>query len=236
MSEHADTDRLKQAVAEAAVERVASGMVVGLGSGTTAELVIRRLGERVRAGLDIAAIPTSRRSAALARAEHIRVVEFATHPRLDLTIDGADQVDRRTLVLIKGRGGALLREKIVAVSSDRLVIVVDASKLTDRLAIAVPVEVVRFGLESTMHRIARLGATPARRMHGTVPFLTDGGNGILDCDFGPIAQPAALEDALRGIVGVIETGLFIGLTEEVLVADATGVRSLANSEADLDGG
>jgi len=220
------TDRLKHAVAAVAAERVRDGMVVGLGSGSTAELVIRRLGERAREGLDFVAVPTSERSAALARAEGIRLTDFAAHPRIDLTIDGADQVARGTLDLVKGRGGALLREKIVADTSDRLLIVVDAGKLADRLDIPVPVEVVPFGLEATARKIARLGAAPARRMEGAGPFVTDGGNAILDCDFGPIADPAALEQRLRAIVGVVETGLFVGRAQEVLVADAAGVRSL----------
>jgi ribose 5-phosphate isomerase A len=222
-----DQNALKRAVAAAAAERAHGGMAVGLGSGSTAELVVRRLGERVRGGLDVVAIPTSERTAALARREGIRLTDFAAHPRLDLTIDGADQVARGTLDLIKGRGGALLREKIVADCSDRLLIVVDASKLADRLGIAVPVEVVPFGLEATARKLERMGAGVARRLGPDgAPYVTDGGNAILDCDFGPIAEPGALEQALRAIVGVVECGLFVGRATEVLVADAAGVHSL----------
>lgn len=227
MVDASDRDGWKQAVAAVAAKRVRDGMAVGLGSGSTAECVVERLAARVQAGLSFVGIATSERTAALARSLGIRLTDFAAHPRLDLTIDGADQVERGTLNLIKGRGGALLREKIVADASARLLIVVDATKLSDRLDIAVPVEVVSFGLEATAAKIAHLGGVTRRRMaaNGT-PYVTDGGNAILDCDFGPIADPAGLELALRALVGVIETGLFIGRAEEVLFANAEGVASL----------
>lgn len=227
MANESDRDAWKRAVAAVAAERVQDGMVVGLGSGSTAECVVDLLAARARAGLSFLAVASSERTAALARAGGIRLTDFAAHPRLDLTIDGADQVERRTLNLIKGRGGALLREKIVADASDRLLIVVDASKISERLDIAVPVEVVPFGLAVTALKIARLGAATRQRTGGDgAPYVTDGGNAILDCDFGAIADPAGLELALRALVGVIETGLFIGRTDEVLIGDADGVRSL----------
>lgn len=230
MASQPDQDALKATVAGKAAERVQSGMAVGLGSGSTAELVVRRLGHRVRSGLDFVGIPTSARTAALAQREGIRLTDFVAHPRLDLTIDGADQVERGSLNLVKGRGGALLREKIVADCSDRLLIVVDASKLADRLGIPVPVEVVPFGLEATAAKIAHLGAAIARRMGpDAAPYVTDGGNAILDCDFGPIPDAGAVEQALRALVGVIETGLFVGRAEEVLVADAAGVHSFTRA-------
>lgn len=227
MVDQSDLDAWKRAVAAAAADRVAAGMVVGLGSGSTAALVVERLAVRVGEGLSIVGIPTSEQTAALARVGGIPLGDLAAYPEIDLTIDGADQAERGTLNLIKGRGGALLREKIVADASRRLLIVVDASKVTDRLDIPVPVEVVPFGLEATARKIARLGARTARR-RGTdgLPFVTDGGNAILDCDFGPIGDPGGLEPRLRALVGVIETGLFIGRAAEVLVADAAGVRSL----------
>ena len=228
MPQEADRDAQKRAVAAVAAERVREGMVVGLGSGSTAECVIDVLAARVRAGLSFVAIPSSERSAAKAREGGIRLTDFATHPGIDLTIDGADQVELGTLNLVKGRGGALLREKIVADSSGSLLIVADGSKLTDSLDIAVPVEVVPFGLEATARKLERLGATARRRLGGDgAPYVTDGGNAILDCDFGRIDDPAALEARLRALVGVIETGLFIARAGEVLVADAAGVRSLA---------
>ena len=227
MADRTDVDGLKRAVAAAAAERVQSGMVVGLGSGSTAALVVERLAARVREGLSIVGIPTSERTAAAARAGGIPLGDFATHPEIDLTIDGADRVERGTLNLVKGRGGALLREKIVADASKRLLIVVDASKVADRLDIPVPVEVVPFGLEATARKIGRLGGRTARRRGADgLPFVTDGGNAILDCDFGPIGDPAALELRLRALVGVIETGLFVRRAAEVLVAEAAGVRSL----------
>jgi ribose 5-phosphate isomerase A len=227
MADLGDVDALKRAVAAAAAERVQPGMVVGLGSGSTAALVVERLAARVGEGLSIVGIPTSERTAALARSGGIPLADLAARPEIDLTIDGADQVERGTLNLIKGRGGALLREKIIADASKRLLIVVDASKVGDRLGIPVPVEVVPFGLEATARKIARLGGRTARRRGPDgLPFVTDGGNAILDCDFGPIGDPAGLELRLRALVGVIETGLFIGRAAEVLVADAAGVRSL----------
>ncbi len=149
----------KRAAAEAAVALVADGMAVGLGTGSTAWFAIEALAIRVRAGLTIEAIATSERSAAQARASGIKVVSFAERRRLDLTIDGADQIARRSLALIKGLGGALLREKIVAAASDRLIIVADDRKLVDRLGetTPVPVEVVPFGWETTAIRLERLG-------------------------------------------------------------------------------
>jgi ribose 5-phosphate isomerase A len=214
-----DRDRLKQAAAESAASRVEHGMVVGLGTGSTAAFAIAALIRRVSEGLKIQAIPTSERSAAQAREGGIQLTDFASHPKIDLTIDGADEVDTATLDLIKGMGGALLREKIVAAASACLVIVVDEAKLSDRLSLPVPVEVTPFGWEATAGHIARLGGKPVRRM-------TDNGGLILDCAFGPIADAAALDRAIREIVGVMETGLFIGRAQTVLVAGAGGVREL----------
>lgn len=193
-----EQDRQKAAAAAAAVADVQPGMVVGLGTGSTAAFMIDLLAERVRAGLSILAVPTSERSAAQARRTGIPLTDFVTHPEIDITIDGADQVELGTLNLIKGMGGALLREKIVADCSKRLLIMVDATKLADRLALPIPVEVVRFGWEATAHKITRLGGRPVlRRGADGGAYATDGGNAILDCDFGAIAEPAALERQLR---------------------------------------
>ena len=220
---------LKRQASEAAAALVTDGMVVGLGTGSTAALAIEALIRRVGEGLRFVGIPTSERSAGQARAGGITLTDFAAHPAIDLTIDGADEVERGSLDLVKGLGGALLREKIVAAASARLVIVVDGAKLVDHLGAttAVPVEVVPFGWEATAHHIGAVGGVPARRMAGPEPFLTDGGNYILDCQFGAVGQPAVLDAALQGIVGVIETGFFIGRTAEVLVADGGGVHRLA---------
>jgi len=224
-----DQDAQKRAAAEAAVALVQPGMVVGLGTGSTATFAIAALIRRVRQGLDIVAIPTSERSAAQAREGGIRLVDFSEHRRIDLTIDGADEILPSALHLMKGLGGALLREKIVAAASDRLVIVADESKLVDRLGARarVPVEVVAFGWQTTADRVANLGGAPALRRGATgAPFQTDGGNLILDCAFGPIADPEGLERQLAQVVGLVETGLFIGMADTALVATAGGVERL----------
>jgi len=225
----ADRDALKRKAAEAAVELVEDGMVVGLGTGSTAAFAVEALGRRYREGLRIVGIPTSERTGAQATSLGIPLTSFAEHQRIDLTIDGADEVERGTLNMIKGLGGALLREKIVAAASKRVVIVVDAAKLSDQLGIhvPVPVEVVRFGIEATQTSLEALGAEAILRLTAAgEPFITDGGNSILDCQFGPIADPAKLEDQIRRVVGVVESGLFIGRAETVLVADAAGVQRL----------
>ncbi len=222
----------KQAAAEAAVALVEDGMAVGLGTGSTAAYAIDALARRVRAGLRIRAIPTSERTAQRARAGGIALVSFAECPLLDLTIDGADEVARGSLDLIKGLGGALLREKIVAASSRRLVIIADSSKLVDRLGARapVPVEVVAFGWETTAARLATLGVRPeVRRDQAGALFRTDGGNMILDCATGPLADPAALDRAFREIVGVIETGLFLCMAERALVSGADGLGTLVRT-------
>ena len=225
-----DRDAQKRAAAEAAAAMVEDGMVVGLGTGSTARFAIELLIARVRQGLSIRAIPTSVRSAEQARAGGIPLTSFAEHRRIDLTIDGADEIEVGTLNLIKGLGGALLREKIVAAASQRLVIVADGRKLVERLGgtTAVPVEVVPFGWETTADRLRRLGTEPQPRrdVDGRL-FHTDGGNRILDCRFGTIVDPAGLDRAMGQIVGVVETGLFIGMAGLALVADDHGVRRLA---------
>ena len=226
-----DQDRQRQAAAAAAAELVESGMVVGLGTGSTAAHFIDALIRRVKTeGLKITAIPTSVRSEHQARTGGIRLVSFAAVQQVDLTIDGADQIERGSLNLVKGLGGALLREKIVAASSKRLVIIADSSKLVDRLAgkIPVPVEVVQFGWETTSARIARLGGQPILRWakDSDQPVRTDSGNLILDCIFPLLEDPAGLEQALSLTVGVVETGLFIGMADMALVANAKGVKTL----------
>jgi ribose 5-phosphate isomerase A len=226
-----DTDRaaLKRAAAEAAVELVQHGMVVGLGTGSTAVFAIEALARRHREGLRFVGIPTSERTATLAAAADIPLTSFAEHRQIDLTIDGADEVERGTLNLIKGLGGALLREKIVAAASRRLAIIVDGTKLVDRLGMhaPVPVEVVAFGLEATRTALEVLGASVRlRESPAGEPFVTDSGNRILDCYFGAIADPARLEERIRRVVGVVESGLFICRADPVFVADAAGVHRL----------
>ena len=217
-----DRDALKRAAAEAAVQLVENDMVVGLGSGSTAAFAVEALARRHRQGLRFVGIPTSERTAAQAKAADIPLTSFSEHRQIDLTIDGADEVERGTLNLIKGLGGALLREKIVAAASHRLAIVVDGSKLVDRLGThtPVPVEVVAFGLEATRESLEVLGAGARRALSSGAPFVTDSGNRILDCDFGRIADPARLDERIRRIVGVVESGLFISRADPVFVADA----------------
>jgi ribose 5-phosphate isomerase A len=219
---------LKQMAALEAVKLIESGMVVGLGTGSTAAFAVAALGEQVSKGLAIIGIPTSERTASQAEALGIPLGSFVNHVHIDLTIDGADEVELGTLNLIKGLGGALLREKIVASASQKLVIIVDESKLVEHLGMKtpVPVEVVPFGWQATQGKLEKLGATVELRMHGETIFITDGGHYILDCRFGAIANPALLESQIAQTVGVVESGLFIGMTSQVVVAGASGIRVL----------
>jgi len=203
-------------------------MVLGLGSGSTAAFAVEALAARVTKGLGVVAIPTSERTAAQARRLGIRLSSFAEHRRVDMTIDGADEVEIGTLNLIKGRGGALLREKIVASASDRMVVIVDEGKLVDRLGqhAPVPVEIVAFGWQVTLDRLADLGARPTLRVVGDEPIRTDSGNYIADCAFGEIGDAADLERRLAAITGVVESGLFVGLAARVIVGTRSGMRVL----------
>jgi len=236
MDTHPDRDRLKREAAESAVSQVEDGMLVGLGTGSTAWFAVESLGRRVAEGLRIVAIPTSEQTAEHARRLGIPLSSLADHLRLDLTLDGADEVELGHLNLIKGGGGALLREKIVASASARLVIVVDETKLVERLGVhfPVPVEVVSFGWQVTACRLTDLGGNPSLRVAADgQPFVTDGGHYILDCAFGPIADPARLGSQLKSVVGVVEHGLFIGLASQVIVAGAAGVRALDRGRDEL---
>jgi ribose 5-phosphate isomerase A len=223
-----DQDAFKRLAAEAALEHVQDGMVLGLGTGSTSALMVEALGRRVQAGLDIVGIPTSERTAAQAKALGIRLVDFSTHPRIDLTIDGADEVHTTTLDLIKGLGGALLREKIVAAASRRMTVIVDGSKLVPELGrkVRLPVEVVAFGWQSTAVQLREAGADAILRCGPDGPFLTDGGNLILDCAFAAIPDPGVLARRLKAITGVVETGLFIGLATTIIAGSASGLQIL----------
>lgn len=227
-----DRDQLKRAAALRAIEEVEDGMVVGLGTGSTAAFVVEGLGARVGAGLRVIGIPTSERTAKHARRLGIPIATFAEHQRLDLTIDGADEVQLGALDLIKGLGGALLREKIVATASDRLIIVVDQQKLVERLGehTPVPVEVTQFGWQATAFALAKLGCVPQRRYTtGEQPFITDGGNYILDCRFGTLANPEDIERRIATTTGTVESGLFVGLTSMVVVASVAGTEVMTPS-------
>ena len=229
MAEVGEREHLKRAAAERAVEFVENGMVLGLGTGSTAALVVERLAQRVASGLSVVAIPTSEHTAAQAHRLGIPLASFAEHRRLDLAIDGADEVARGSLDLIKGRGGALLREKIVAAASARFVVVVDDEKLVERLgeAAPVPVEIVQFGWQAAAAALERLGAEPELRRGEGGPFVTDGGNFILDCRFGPIDDPQRIEQQINLIVGVVENGLFVSRSSAVVVASEGGIEIMA---------
>ena len=223
MSATVTPDALKREAADQAADMVQDGMVVGLGTGSTAAFFIEALIARKP---DILCIPTSERSAAQAQAGGLRLAGFDTQTAIDLCVDGADEIKRDSLDLVKGLGGALLREKVVASAARRLVIIADGSKMVDWLGsrAPVPVEVTPFGWELTQSRLVALVQTVQRRLLADGrPFVTDGGNFILDCTTGPIAESALLDRQMRHIVGVVETGLFIGMATLALVADAQGV-------------
>jgi ribose 5-phosphate isomerase A len=213
-----DSSKLRAALAAAAL--VESGMVVGLGSGTTAVLMVRRLGERVeQEGLKIIGVATSETTAELARQWNIPLRELDDVAALDINLDGADEINAQ-FQMIKGRGGALLREKIVASAANHRVTMITADKRVDRLGttMPLPVEVSLFGVEHIERRIQQLGAsTTRRRLPDGSPYVTDGGNAIIDCHFTNIDDPAALDPELQSMAGVLETGLFLNLCDTLIV-------------------
>ena len=220
-----DLDSEKRQAALKATEFVRDGMVVGLGTGTTSKHLILALGERVRAGLKIQAVPTSHDTAALARQSGIPLIESDNAWMIDVAIDGADQVDPQ-LNLVKGGGGALLKEKIVAAAAKQFIVMVDHTKLVPGLggSFPLPIEVVPFGWGSTARNIAEVsgGNAVLRERNGTV-FQTEAGHVILDLHMPKIADPATLEIELNQIPGIVETGLFIGRTSMLIVGHAQGV-------------
>lgn len=211
---------------------VQEGMIVGLGTGSTAYWAIRRLGERVREGLQIRGIPTSNRTRALARVSGIPLLDWTAETgieAIDLTIDGADEISP-ALDLIKGGGGALLREKLVAAASRRLIVVAESTKRVGRLgAFPLPVEVIPFGWEMTLRRIAALGSAPRLRMVEGRPFVTDNGNYIADAPFESIPDPSRLDQELKSLTGVVETGLFAGLVAMAILGHADRVEVLSRT-------
>ncbi len=214
----------KRRAAERSLDYVEDGMVLGLGTGSTAAHLVRLLGERVRGGLRVQGVPTSRATEALAAECGIPLVGFDRVTRLDLTIDGADEIGPN-LDLIKGGGGALLREKIVASVSDRYVIIADETKLVKRLGgFALPVEVTPFALAVVTARLEAEGAKPVlRRVAGGDAMVTDEGHHLLDCAYGAIDDAPALARALTGIVGVVEHGLFVGMADAAVIGRDDGV-------------
>ena len=232
------TDRAKQAAAHRAAETVRDGMRVGLGTGSTASFLIQCLGKRIRdTGLEITAVATSMRTAELARKEGIALTSLDNTPWLDLTIDGADEFDA-DLRLIKGGGGALLREKLVATASKHMVVIADVSKGVGELgAFPLPVEVVPFGMNATQRLIARALENQdvamreiVPRLNGNRPFETDGGNFILDLHLGRIGHPDDLCATLNQLPGVVENGLFINICNEVVVGHEDGRTELRSRD------
>ena len=222
-------DELKRAAANWAVSQLRDEMVVGLGSRSTASFAVSAIGRLVREGLRVVGIPTSENTFQQAHALGIPLSTLAIHPDIDVTIDGADEVELDSLSLIKGGGGNLLREKIVAVASRQLVIIVDQNKLVPLLGTRspVPVEVTPFGWESTARRLAAIGSTTVLRAAADqTPFVTDGGNYILDCTFGAIRSAETLQVQLDATVGVVEHGLFVGIASTVVVGHPDGVQIL----------
>ncbi len=221
-------DEAKLLAAQRAVALIAGGMKVGLGTGTTATLFIRELGKAVQGGLRVQAIATSEASAALAQQLGIPLTNFNDTPVLDVNVDGADEI-APGLALIKGGGGAQLREKIVASAARQFIVVADETKVVGQLGrFPLPVEVVRLALPLVTRRLAALGLNPGLRpaRNAAGPWITDEGNLIVDCHCGVIADPAATAAAIRDIVGVVEHGLFLGMATLALVAGEHGVREL----------
>ena len=216
---------LKEMAAREAVKYVDDDMVVGLGSGTTATIAIKLLGEKVKEGLSIIGIPTSKESERVAEEAGIPIGELRAHPPVDLTIDGADEVDPN-LNLIKGLGGALVREKIVASHSNLEIIVVDDGKMVERLGLRapVPVEILKFAHDATINRLEKLGCVCKIRLRHDQPFVTDNGNLIVDCRFPEIDDPQKLEAAINAVPGVVDNGLFVGMVDKVIVATNDGIK------------
>jgi ribose 5-phosphate isomerase A len=218
---------LKEVAAREAVKYVEDGMVVGLGSGSTAKIAIKLIGEMVQAGVKIVGIPTSKESEDLGRSAGIPIGELKARSVVDLTIDGADEVDP-ALNLVKGLGGALVREKIVAAATNLEIIIVDESKLVDFLGqkVPLPVEIVKFSHEATVHLLEQLGCRCLLRTRHGERFVSDNGNYIVDCKFAKIDNPTRLETEVNLIPGVVDSGLFLGLADKVIVARKGGIEIL----------
>ena len=226
------SEQLKRRAAEAALAHVEDGMRIGLGSGSTAEHFVTLLGRRVAEGLDVAGVPTSEGTARLARQAGVPLTTLEETPELDLDVDGADEIGPG-LALIKGGGGALLREKIVAAASARMIVIADAGKRVAQLgAFPLPIEAVPFGLTATVLAVERVAVElglPAAidlRRRGAEPFVTDNGNRILDASFGLIPDPEVLADRLANVPGIVEHGLFLGLADLALIASPDGVAAI----------
>ena len=229
--EPVEEQEMKKQAAEKAVQYIEKGMTVGLGTGSTVEFAVKKLGELVKNGLDIKGIPTSLKTKRLATELKIPLIELDDRTEIDITIDGADEVDSN-LNLIKGGGGALTREKIIAYHSKKVIIIVDETKIVKGLGCDsfLPVEVTKFGWLATKKALEELGCTGELRKIMDEAFITDNQNYIIDCDFGKITEPEALEKEINNIPGVLENGLFIGLADEVIVGSKQGIMTLERQD------
>ncbi|MFV2041419.1 MAG: ribose-5-phosphate isomerase RpiA [Candidatus Hydrothermarchaeales archaeon] len=219
-------EEFKKMCGEAAAREVASGDIVGLGTGSTVYYTIKYLGELTREeGLGIIGIPTSKATEKIARESGIQLGTLEEYQELDIAIDGADQVDPG-LNLIKGGGGAHVREKIVASAAKRFIVVADETKVVKELNMAVPVEILPFALGLAMKKLSEIGATPFLRLAGSNYFITDNKNYVIDADFGALSDPQKMEHEINKIPGVVDNGIFSDMTSEVLVGTSYGVKTL----------
>ena len=217
-------DSYKKIAGEKAVEYIEDGMVIGLGSGSTVYWTLKKLGELVEQGLNVKGIPSSLRTEGWAKDFNIPLTDFSEVRVLDLAIDGADEIDPN-FNLTKGGGGSLVREKIVNAHAKKLIIIADQSKMVDELGkFPLPVEVLPFGWQLTAEKIAELGATPVLRERDGSVFVSNNANYILDCEFNSIPNPEKLHHSLKQLLGVVETGLFVNMTDTVILAGAEGTK------------
>jgi ribose 5-phosphate isomerase A len=226
-----EQEEMKKQAAEKAVQYIEDGMIIGLGTGSTVEFAIKKIGEMVKEGLKIEGIPTSLKTKRLATDLKIPLIELDDRVEIDLTFDGADEVDSN-LNLIKGGGGALTREKIIAYHSKKVIIIVDETKIVKGLGCDsfLPVEVTKFGWSATKKALESLGCTGELRKIMDEAFITDNQNYIIDCDFGKITDPEALEKEINNIPGVLDNGLFIGLADQVIVGSKQGMMTLERQD------
>ena len=226
-----EQEEMKKQAAEKAVQYIEENMVVGLGTGSTVEFALKKIGEMVNNGLTIQGVPTSLKTKRLATELKIPLIELDDRTEIDLTIDGADEVDSN-LNLIKGGGGALTREKIIAYHSKKVIIIVDETKIVKGLGCdcSLPVEITRFAWSATKKSLEDLGCTAELRRIMNEAFITDNQNYIIDCDFGKIPDPETLEKEINNLPGVLENGLFIGLADQVIVGSKQGMMTLERQD------
>jgi len=218
---------MKRLAAEKACEYIEDGMILGLGTGSTVDYALIKIGNMIKDGLDIKGIPTSSRTKKTAIEHNIPLTNLEENPNIDLTIDGADEVDSE-LRLIKGGGGALTREKMIAYYSNKVIIVIDETKVVKMLGIdfSLPVEIIKFGWTATKEKLKQFDCKVELRKIMDNPYITDNSNYIIDCEFDRIKDPEQLEIDINSIPGVVENGLFIGLADEIIVGSKLGIKTL----------